>query len=112
MSGHKKDKDPRKGSFGKSPTKFMGQPGAQLHPESDLTRDRYKEGSNSEVAGLYDDPRSDEDPVETRDSDDTKILPKLASKKAEYPAWKEVKEVEDDEDESQPGFQTPESDQK
>jgi hypothetical protein len=115
MSEHQKDKAPRKGPSGKSPTKFMERPGAKPHPENELTRDRYEEGWNSQGAGLYADPRSDEDAAETRDSDETKILPKKAPKKAGYPTWNELKEVEDDEDnedEGQPGFQTPESDQK
>jgi hypothetical protein len=111
MGDHKKDKAPRKDSSEKSPTKFMERPGAKFHPENGLTRNRYEEGLNSDGAGLYADPRSDEDAAETRDSDETKILPKKAPKKAGYPTWKELKEVEDDEDEGQPGFQTPESDQ-
>jgi hypothetical protein len=78
MSDHQKDKAPSKGSSEKSPTKFMERPGAKPHPENELPRDRYEEGSNSEVAGLYADPRSDE----------TKMLPKKAPKKAGYPAWK------------------------
>jgi len=111
MSDHKKDKAPRKSSSEKSPTKFMERPGARPQPETQLTRDRFEEGSNSEVAGLHADPRSDEDAAETLNSDETKILPR----KARYPAWTEVEEVkndEDSEDDGQPGFQTRESDQK
>jgi len=115
MSDHQKDKVTRKDSSEKSPTKFVEGPGAKPHPQNELTRDRYEEGSNSEVVGLYGDPRLDEDAPETRDSDAMKNLPKKAPKKAVYPAWKEVKEIKEDEnneDEGQPGFQTPESDQK
>jgi hypothetical protein len=97
MSDHT-DKAPRKGSSEKSPTKFMERPGAKPHPENELTRDRYQEGSNSEVAGLYADPRSDQDAAEIRESGETKILPKKAPKKAGDPTLKK-QEVEDDEDE-------------
>lgn len=115
MSAHKKDKAPRKDSSEKSPTKFREEPDATPHLENELSRDRYEEGSNSEVAAHYADSRSDGEAAETRASDETKVLPKKGPKKAGYPALKELKEVEDDEDndgDGQPGFQTLEPDQK
>jgi hypothetical protein len=88
MSDHTKDKVPCKGSSEKSPTKFMERPGAKPHPENELTRDRYEQGANSEVAGPYADPHSDEDAAEIRVSDETKIHSKRAPNKAVDPTLK------------------------
>ena len=90
MSDEKKRKDPSGRAPGKSPTKFMERP----HPENQLSKDRYEQGSNAEAAEAND--RKDPNPR------------KPAPKKPDYPAWGNDKP---DDDQEGPGFSTPEPDQ-
>ena len=120
MKDLEKDIYQPKRSSGTSPTDMLERRDPKNPAKGELSKDRYLEGSNSETAQKYEAKPSEDDRFSSASDDlDTKTreLPPLKTsggipKREETPTWGDDNPADGYKDESQPGFNALEPDQK